>query len=55
MLARYNRRVGHPAGEKLLVRVTARKVWVSLGSGYPYAGLFAAVYRALRPPGPATV
>ena len=37
------------------VRVTARKVWVSLGSGYPYAGLFAAVYRALRPPGPATV
>ena len=33
------------------VRVSVRKVWVSLGSGYPYVDSFAAVYRALRPPG----
>ena len=32
-------------------RVSVRKVWVSLGSGYPYGDSFAAVYRALRPPG----
>ena len=31
-----------------LVRVTARKVWVSLASGYPYAALFAQVYARLQ-------
>lgn len=36
------------------VRVTARKVWVSMASGYPYGNSFADIYRALRPPGWAT-
>jgi hypothetical protein len=30
------------------VRVTARKVWISLSSAYPYADLFAAVVAALQ-------
>lgn len=30
------------------IRVTVRKVWVSLASGSPYAGLFAQVYTNLR-------
>jgi hypothetical protein len=30
------------------VRVTVRKVWVSLASGSPYAGLFAQVYANLH-------
>jgi hypothetical protein len=34
------------------VRVTARKVWVSMASGYPYAGLFAHVYEQLARAGP---
>ena len=29
------------------IRVTVRKVWVSMASGYPHASLFAAVYRKL--------
>ena len=40
--------------EKLLkigaqIRVTVRKVWVSLSSGYPHAALFASVLAALEP------
>jgi hypothetical protein len=31
-----------------LIRITVRKVWVSLAEGYPYAGLFAQVYARLR-------
>jgi hypothetical protein len=31
-----------------LIRVTARKVWLSLAGGYPYAALFARVYAALQ-------
>jgi hypothetical protein len=31
-----------------LIRVTVRKVWVSLASGYPYQELFAQVYAQLR-------
>ena len=38
-----------------LVKVSVRRVQLSLASGYPYEEAFAAVYRALRPPGPATV
>lgn len=38
-----------------LVKVSVRRVHLSLASGYPYEEAFAAVYRALRPPGPATV
>ena len=39
--------------EKLLkigahVRVTVRKVWLSLSSGYPYQALFARIYESLR-------
>ena len=34
------------------VRVTARKVWVSMASGYPHAGLFAHVYEQLLRAGP---
>ena len=30
------------------VRVTCRKVWISMASGYPYMDLFATVYRKLR-------
>ncbi|MBW8056311.1 MAG: IS1380 family transposase, partial [Nitrospira sp.] len=30
------------------VRVTFRKVWISMASGYPYMDLFAEVYRKLR-------
>ncbi len=30
------------------VRVTFRKVWISMASGYPYVDLFAEVYRKLR-------
>jgi hypothetical protein len=33
------------------VKVSVRRVCVSLASGYPYAEVFAAIYRALRPPG----
>ena len=38
-----------------LVKVSVRRVYLSLASGYPDEEAFAAVYRALRPPGPATV
>ncbi len=38
-----------------LVKVSVRRVQLSLASGYPYEEAFAAVYRALRPPGCATV
>jgi Transposase DDE domain group 1 len=31
-----------------LIRITVRRVWVSLASGYPYADLFAQVYAQLR-------
>jgi hypothetical protein len=31
-----------------LIRITVRKVWVSLAEGYPYTGLFAQVYTQLR-------
>jgi hypothetical protein len=31
-----------------LIRITVRKVWVSLAGGYPYAQLWARVYAALR-------
>lgn len=31
------------------VRITARKVWVSFSSAYPYRGEFAAIAQALRP------
>ena len=34
------------------VRVTARKVWVSLGSSYPYEALFARAYDQLQRAGP---
>ena len=37
------------------VKVSVRRVYLSLASGYPYEEAFAAVYRALRPPGFATV
>jgi len=30
------------------IRISARKVWVSMASGYPYAGVFAAAYRNLE-------
>ena len=36
------------------VRVTARKVWVSLASAYPYEHLFARAYDQLQRAGPAT-
>ncbi len=36
------------------VRVTARKVWVSLDSSYPYEPLFARAYDQLQRAGPAT-
>ena len=35
------------------VRVTARKVWVSLASSYPYQELFARAYDQLQRAGPA--
>lgn len=38
-----------------LVKVSVRRVQLSLASGYPYEEAFAAAYRALRPPGCATV
>ncbi len=31
-----------------LLRVTARKVWVSLAESYPYAAVFGQVYRNLE-------
>ena len=31
-----------------LIRITVRKVWVSLAGGYPYAELFARVHAALQ-------
>ena len=31
-----------------LIRITVRKVWVSLAGGYPYAQLFARIYAALQ-------
>jgi hypothetical protein len=31
-----------------LVRMTARRVWVSLSSAWPWQGLFARAYQALR-------
>ena len=31
-----------------LIRITVRKVWVSLAEGYPYPELFARIYRALQ-------
>ena len=31
-----------------LIRITVRKVWVSLASGYPYAALFCHVLRQLQ-------
>ena len=37
------------------VKVIVRPVQLSLAGGYPYEEAFAAVYRALRPPGCATV
>ena len=37
------------------VKVSVRRVYLSLAGGYPYEESFAAVYRALRPPGLATV
>ena len=37
------------------VKVSVRRVYLSLASGYPDEEAFAAVYRALRPPGPATL
>jgi hypothetical protein len=37
------------------VRVTARKVWVSLASAYPYEHLFAHAYDQLQRAGPVTV
>ena len=36
-------------------QVSARRVYLLLAGGYPYEESFAAVYRALRPPGLATV
>ena len=38
-----------------LVKVSVRRMYLSLASGYPYEEAFAAVYRALRPPGCAKV
>ena len=38
-----------------LVKVSVRRVYLSLASGYPDEEAFAAVYRSLRPPGPATL
>ena len=35
------------------VRVTARKVWVSLAISYPYEALFACAYDQLQRDGPA--
>jgi hypothetical protein len=35
-----------------LVRVSVRRVVVSLSTGYPYRELFMAAYRALRDPAP---
>jgi len=35
-----------------LVRITVRKVWVSLSESYPYAALFTEVCRRLRGPPP---
>ena len=37
------------------VKVSVRRVYLLLAGGYPYEESFAAVYRALRPPGLATV
>ena len=37
------------------VKVSVRRVYLSLAGGYPYEEAFAAVYRALRPPGLATL
>ena len=37
------------------VKVSVRRVYLSLAGGYPYEESFAAVYRDLRPPGLATV
>ena len=37
------------------VKVSVRRVYLSLAAGYPDEEAFAAVYRALRPPGGATV
>jgi hypothetical protein len=31
------------------IRITVRKVWVSLAGGYPYAAIFTQVYGNLRP------
>ena len=31
-----------------LIRITARKVWVSMAEGYPYAGRFRQVYAQLQ-------
>jgi hypothetical protein len=36
------------------VRVTVRKIWISLAGGYPYAALFAQVLAALETGGPVT-
>ena len=35
-----------------LIRITVRKVWFSLASGYPYAELFATVHARLQCPSP---
>ena len=40
---------------KIGVKVSVRRVYLLLAGGYPYEESFAAVYRALRPPGLATV
>jgi hypothetical protein len=37
------------------VKVSVRRVYLSLSSGYAYEETFAAVYRTLRPPGFSTV
>ena len=37
------------------VKVSVRRVYLLLAGGYPYEESFAALYRALRPPGLATV
>ena len=31
-----------------LIRITVRKVWVSMAEGYPYTELFARIYAALQ-------
>jgi hypothetical protein len=31
-----------------LIRITVRKVWVSMAGGYPYADLFRQVYAQLQ-------